>query len=93
MKDFYCNGKKGICNEEKCPESCEFYDGTGGKYEEKPQTEYERIRTMDLLDLGLFLCNLMNSDDCQSRCPAREYCYHGHNGMADYLSRPAKEET
>lgn len=92
MSDFYCSGKKGVCNEAACSESCEFYDGTGGKYVEKPKTELERIQTMGKKELGEFLCSLMNADDCYTRCPAKDYCYHGHNGMEKYLSGPARED-
>lgn len=56
------------------------------------KTNEEHIRTMSRKDLARFLCALMNSDDCDERCPAREYCYPGHNGMEEYLSSPAEEE-
>lgn len=32
MKSYYCNGKKDICTEMICSESCQFYDGSGGYY-------------------------------------------------------------
>lgn len=92
MKTFYCNGKKGFCDCTIVCKDCEFFDNKGGEYKDKPQTEYDRIRTMDKKELGKFLCSLMNADDCYTRCPAQEYCSHGHNGMEEYLSRPVKEE-
>lgn len=54
------------------------------------RTNADRIRTMSLEDLGRFLCGLMNLDDCDARCPAREFCYPGHNGMKDYLNAPER---
>lgn len=64
------------------------YDGAGSK---QIGTEYERIQAMSPKELGKFLCSLMSADECYDRCPAREYCRPGHNGMEKYLSRPAKE--
>lgn len=87
---LYCNGKKGFCSKEVCDSSCEHHDGSGARCV-KQQTNAERIRTMTDADLGFFLCSLMNADDCYNRCPAREYCRSGHNGMGEYLRRPAKE--
>lgn len=29
---FWCNGKKGICESEVCPDDCEWTDGTGGEF-------------------------------------------------------------
>lgn len=58
----------------------------------QPMTNADRIQTMSQKELGKFLCSLMNADDCDTRCPAREYCSHGHNGMEEYLSRPVKED-
>ena len=62
------------------------------RQQERPKTELERIQTMDKKDLALFLCNLMSADGCYTRCPAKEYCSSGRNGMAAYLSSPAKED-
>lgn len=30
MQHYFCNGKKGICDNIDCGEECPFYDGTGG---------------------------------------------------------------
>lgn len=60
-------------------------DGFGGR----TMTNYENIKSMDVLDLGLFLCNLMNADCCQERCPAKDFCSTGHNGMKYWLEQEA----
>lgn len=60
--------------------------------DEKQQTEQERIQTMSRKELARFLCSLMDADDCNDKCPARNYCWANHNGMEEYLSRPAEEE-
>ena len=91
MKEFYCKGKKGFCDKRVC-ENCEHFNNEGGEYRELPQTEYDRIHAMNQEELGKFLCSLMNSDNCYNNCPARDYCYHGHNGMEEYLSSSVKEE-
>ena len=42
MKVFYCNGKRGICNEE-CHEGCQFYDNNGGYYIDTKNPYWENI--------------------------------------------------
>ena len=32
MSKFFCNGKKDFCDKDICPNDCEFFDNTGGKY-------------------------------------------------------------
>lgn len=51
MMKFFCNGKNDFCHEVLCPQSCEFYDGNGGYYEEK-MTKADRIRTMNDKELA-----------------------------------------
>ena len=56
MKIFYCNGKKDFCEEnEKCSESCKYYDGTGGEYEEDKISNYDRIKSMSVEEMAEML--------------------------------------
>ncbi len=53
-------------------------------------THHEDLKRMTVDELAAFLCNLMCADCCRERCPARDFCRHGHTGMADWLKA---EET
>ena len=46
-------------------------------------TNLEYIRTCTKEELVGLLC--MELKTSCSRCVAREYCYHGHTGFADWL--------
>ena len=50
---FYCNGKKGICDLEGCPDGCEFFNNSGGHEieDKKPMTYGDCMRAMS--DEGL----------------------------------------
>ena len=40
MKQFYCNGKKGICNNIAGCQCCDFQNGTGGYEIDVPENPY-----------------------------------------------------
>lgn len=48
-------------------------------------TRFEQIKEMDIIDLAEFLCDLMCSQCCESRCPARGECSPGNNAMRQWL--------
>ena len=52
MLKFYCNGKKGICEDCNCNQ-CEFCDDTGGEYVEAP----ESVQVKVMLDPGAVMPN------------------------------------
>ena len=93
--DFYCNGKKGICENNALCEDCTHYDFSGGHYiEQECSTNADRIRAMSDGELAAFLCNIRSSktsDPCEC-CIATNYCRVGHNGMLDWLQQPAEVE-
>ena len=61
---FYCNGKKGICDKissskEYCPAECEFTDGTGGFDCDAAMTNFDYIRSLNVVKLAEFLAERM----------------------------------
>lgn len=55
-------------------------------------TNYETIKDMTVNELASFLCGLMCADCCKEHCPAKGFCYHGHNGMKDWLESEDNNE-
>ena len=47
-------------------------------------TNYEMIKQSSIEEMAIFLCDAQES--C-NKCPAREFCYFGHNGMKDWLEK------
>lgn len=86
-------------------ESCKKYEdcksGSGlvwpcVAYTPKITTNAERIRAMSDEELAKFLCEFRSlgaSNHPCNFCKAEEFCSLGHNGMIDWLHRPAEEET
>ena len=60
------------------------------------RTNADRIRAMDDEQLAKFLCELRScayeGHPCDS-CKGETYCRAGHNGMVDWLRKPAEENT
>ena len=54
-------------------------------------SNFENIKQMSETDLAAFLCNLMCAECCTERCPARDHCSNGHNGMLMYLREEVSE--
>lgn len=62
----------------------------------KPITNAERIRAMSDEELAKFLCEFRSlgaSNHPCNVCKAEEFCSLGHNGMIDWLHRPAEEDV
>lgn len=57
MKKFFCNGKKGFCYDTDICANCEFCDNSGGKYNEVPVTNADRIRAMSDEELAKEMCS------------------------------------
>lgn len=93
---FYCNGKKGICDLDGCPDGCAFFDNSGGHEieEKKPMTNGDRIRAMTDEELAKFIpdwsytnaCKLSGEVyiDCNNEC---EKC------VAEWLKEPAEGDS
>jgi dUTP pyrophosphatase len=58
MKKFYCNGKRGFCDDANC-ECCEFENGEGGGYIEVPETPKMKV----MLDPGAIMPTRAHSTD------------------------------
>lgn len=83
---FYCRGKKGICDELRCPSECPHCDGSGG-YELYTNSDY--IRGMTDEELAKWLCFRFECYGEEDPCPAKDYCKPGgQNGMLDWLQQP-----
>lgn len=89
----------------KCPfkvpccgdEEASYLDGSDcDKFAKKvlaaPQTNGDWMRSADDKDLAFFLCNLLDAGGCITKCPAKEHCHAGHNGMIDWLKQPHESE-
>ena len=55
-------------------------------------TRFEWIQNMDESELAEFLCDLMCTDCCEERCPARGKCSFGNNGMRKWLESEVDED-
>ena len=58
----------------------------------EPQTNAARIRAMSDEELAKWLCSLMTAECCDQRCPARDICNLGDNGLAKWMKQPAEED-
>ena len=58
----------------------------------EPQTNADRIRAMRDDQLAEWLCNLMTAECCDQRCPARDICSLGNNGLVKWMKQPAEED-
>lgn len=47
-------------------------------------------QAITLEELAKKLCSSFTADECVDKCPAAEYCRHGHNGMLDWLRKVLK---
>ena len=49
-------------------------------------------KTLTLEELARKICDSYTTLDCDSVCPARNYCRAGHNGMMDWLRKVVSGE-
>ena len=56
-----------------------------------PMTNADRIRSMSDEELAEWLCSLMTAECCDQRCPARDICNLGDNGLVKWMKQPAEE--
>ena len=82
-------------------ENCKKYEdcksGPGltwpcGAYAPKIVTNADRIRSMSDEVLAEWLCSLMTAECCDQRCPARDICNLGDNGLVKWMKQPAEED-
>lgn len=56
------------------------------------KTNADRIRDMSDDQLAKWLCSLMTAECCDQRCPARDICSLGDNGLVKWMKQPAEED-
>lgn len=57
-----------------------------------PITNADRIRAMSDEELAEWICSLMTAECCDQRCPARDICNLGDNGLVKWMKQPAEDE-
>lgn len=57
-----------------------------------PITNADRIRVMSDEELAEWMCSLMTAECCDQRCPARDICNLGDNGLVKWMKQPAEED-
>ena len=55
-------------------------------------TNADRIRAMSDEELAEWMCSLMTAECCDQRCPARDICNLGDNGLVKWMKQPAEED-
>lgn len=56
-----------------------------------PMTNGDRIRAMSNKELAEWICSHMTAECCDQRCPARDICNLGDNGLVKWIEQPAEE--
>ena len=98
MKKFFCYGKKDFCeNTDLCVANCQYCDGSGGEYREKPMTNADRIRSMS--DKELVRIRYRGATHCKSDDPMKCNRHDFLDGMSpcelcyyEWLQQPAEED-
>lgn len=57
-----------------------------------PMTNADRIRAMSDEELAKWICSIMTAECCDQRCPARDICNLGDNGLVKWMKQPAEED-
>lgn len=63
-----------------------------GPCPEQKLSNADRIRAMSDEELAKWLCSLMTAECCDQRCPARDICHLGDNGLVKWMKQPAEED-
>lgn len=51
-------------------------------------TRFEKMKESDISDMQKILCDYISvqTADACAKCPFDDRCYHGHNGILDWLT-------
>lgn len=85
---FYCNGKKGVCDNDKLCDDCEFWDGNGDK---EVNTNADRIRAMSDEDLAWELMTWRIETAAQYHGVQSDYP-NTQKTILEWLKQPAMED-
>lgn len=81
--------QEGVCK--KYSTENEFQYCVEGPCENEVITNADKIRAMSDEELAEWICSLMTADCCDQRCPARDICNLGDNGLVKWMKQPAYE--
>lgn len=79
-----------------CSPTCALYGDCMTAFLEtrkrRVRTNADRIRAMSDEELAEWMCSLMTAECCDQRCPARDICNLGDNGLVKWMKQPAEED-
>ena len=55
------------------------------------KTNADRIRSMSDEEIAKWICSIMTAECCDQRCPGRDICNPGSNGLVKWMKQPVKE--
>lgn len=73
-----------------CDQNCKMCDlyreGCHEEHKRRNMTKFEYIKSLTVEEMAEELCEFVQLVEAECAfCPAKEYCYRGHNGMKDWL--------
>lgn len=60
---------------------------------QRVQTNADLIRSMTDEELAKWICSIMTAECCDQRCPGRDICNFGDNGLVKWLKQPVDKTT
>jgi hypothetical protein len=74
---YSVNGDLSYCVQGPCPD-------------ETPSNA-DHIRAMSDEELARWICSIMTAECCGQRCPARDICNLGDNGLVKWMKQPEED--
>lgn len=78
---------------------CKLYSTKGilsycvdGPCDDEVLTNADHIRSMSDEELAEWICSIMTAECCDQRCPGRDICTPGSNGLVKWMKQQAKED-
>lgn len=79
-------------NCKKYGKPCTFEESCFEAEETHKKTNADRIRSMSDEQLAEWLCSIMTAECCDQRCPGRDICNLGDNGLVKWMKQPVEED-
>lgn len=80
----------GLCKKHSTEEVTSYC--VDGPCPDEVLTNADRIRAMSDEQLAEWLCSIMTAECCDQRCPGRDICNIGDNGLLKWMKQPAEED-